>query len=380
VISRGIKIKFYYKWVISNEGKHVAKFMPWEEGVSVGLAPSMSDHPPGDYSLTYYMAPLLAELVQKDKEGLGELQQKHGCLEEEISLSCNYIRSINLPLDMRLLKIILTGCLCWFISLGSSAQYYDWQARVVQDFDELVEFSKLMDDNGYMPANINAFYKDGEVKFSTIWEKYEKPVKWEFKVNMGQQELFMNMETMNTKGFAPVDMSIYVQNNQVRYAAIWVLDTVVPWRAWTDLTPDEFQARNDTMTAQNYTLTDVSGYQVNGEAVYAGLWKKYASGPWRYVYGLNEEEFKATLIQRKEEDYLPYDMSVFSLNGVLKYSAIWMKAHNETFVIAYGHETDKFQEMFDSKLKEGYALTDYDGYELNGATYYSAIFKKAVAK
>src|SRR6478672_13730894 len=100
------------------------------------------------------------------------------------------------PISMKLLKpflivcMLLTGTLCY-------GQWYDWQTRVTQSDSELIAFSQVMDQYGYMPSNINGFYYNGEAKFSTIWEKYPQVSKWEFKVNMTFEELNIKMTEMN---------------------------------------------------------------------------------------------------------------------------------------------------------------------------------------
>jgi hypothetical protein len=81
-------------------------------------------------------------------------------------------------------------------------------------------------------------------------------------------------DAMTAQGFRPRKVCGYTGFGKQYFAAIWDKDGGPPWIARHNLSTAQFQQQFDEFTAQGYWLTDVSGYDLGGQAGFAAIWEK----------------------------------------------------------------------------------------------------------
>ena len=81
------------------------------------------------------------------------------------------------------------------------------------------------------------------------------------------------------------------------YAAIWKNSGTPAWQARFGLTAANFQSTFNTLNTQGYRLTCVSGYEFNGQALYAAIWDQTSGAAWQARFGLTSAEYQTTFDQ-----------------------------------------------------------------------------------
>ena len=70
------------------------------------------------------------------------------------------------------------------------------------------------------------------------------------------------------------------------------------WVARHGLTGADYQSEFNRWTGAGYRLTSVSGYEENGDARYAAIWRKLPGPAWQARHGLTSQQYQATFDER----------------------------------------------------------------------------------
>jgi hypothetical protein len=75
-------------------------------------------------------------------------------------------------------------------------------------------------------------------------------------------------------------VSGYAVGGQDFYAAIWDMSTGPAWEAHHRMTSDQYQAQFNELVGQGFRLTNISGYAVGSQDLYAAIWDKSCGRAW----------------------------------------------------------------------------------------------------
>jgi hypothetical protein len=152
------------------------------------------------------------------------------------------------------------------------------------------------------------------------------------------------------------------QERHGTFAAIWVKGGGPPWGARHGLPAAEYQQAFDQLTAQGYRLVDVSGYAVNNQTWYAGIWEQRPGPAWQARHGLSGSDYQQTFNQLAQDGYRLVRVSGSTVQGTPRYAAIWEKNDGPLWVAFHGVEGFRYQQAFDELVAKGYRLIDVSGY------------------
>jgi len=136
-------------------------------------------------------------------------------------------------------------------------------------------FQSEFDNNGaagYRLVNLGVAGTLGGPVFAGIWE--QKGGASEARAAMNAAQYQAKFDAMTAQGFRPRKVCGYTGFGKQYFAAIWDKDGGPPWIARHNLSTAQFQQQFDEFTAQGYWLTDVSGYDLGGQAGFAAIWEK----------------------------------------------------------------------------------------------------------
>src|SRR5215203_5497960 len=127
------------------------------------------------------------------------------------------------------------------------AQWFSWESRSDQTFEEVIALGSEMGQRGYAPVRIESNIENGELRYSTIWIK-EKDLgreKWQFSAQMNATAFQFQVEDMKAKGFAPIDAAVSPLAGQPSFSIIWGTGALKNWQPWHGLTAQEVIARTN---------------------------------------------------------------------------------------------------------------------------------------
>lgn len=184
-------------------------------------------------------------------------------------------------------------------------------------------------EKGFRPVEVCGYEAGGGVRFAAIWEKGEKdaPAR-EARPALTSDELRKLYADLSNAGYRPVRVSGYAVGTEARYATIWEkAPKGAVWHARRDLTATQYQDVFDEQREQKRRLVQASGYTVDGEERYAGVWEPMPAanqGTFSH-HTMDAKKYEATLADYKRQGYRPVRVSSYEVKGQVKYAATWVK-------------------------------------------------------
>ncbi|MEM9594660.1 MAG: hypothetical protein AAGD06_10360 [Acidobacteriota bacterium] len=220
---------------------------------------------------------------------------------------------------------------------------------------------------GYRPVHI-AGYGVGEVAyFAAIWEPIGGPG-WPppgffTRHDMTPAEYQAEFTARSAAGYRLTQISGYAVAGEPYYAAIWEQTSGPAWVARHGMTSEEYQQQYDQWTGRGYRLVKVSGFGLDGEAIYAAIWEQDTSGtPWAARHGMTSEGYQDEFNRLGEAGYRVVHLSAFAVDGESRFAAIWEKVSGPAWSARHGMTSDGYQEEFNYKAKDGFRPRVVSGY------------------
>jgi hypothetical protein len=130
---------------------------------------------------------------------------------------------------------------------------------------------------------------------------------------------------------------------------------------------------SEELKGQGYRLTDVSGYDVGGQARYAAIWEKTNGPPWEAPYGLTSAQYQQTFEDLTKRGYRLVRVSGYGIEGQASYASIWEQRSGPAWQARSDMTAAKFQRVCDELAGQGYRLIDVSGCDVGGQDRYAAI-------
>ncbi|KAL5343119.1 hypothetical protein BJX70DRAFT_207938 [Aspergillus crustosus] len=182
-------------------------------------------------------------------------------------------------------------------------------------------------EKGYHLRQVNGYTVKGEPRFAAIWEPVvssRRLAHHDLTLDAMQEAFYQYRE----QGYKPIHFSAYEVNGSARFAAIYELitDDDLSWWSWVQMTSSGFQDRFDGYLEDGYRLTDVSGYSVEGQVYFNGIWDNTtASGAWWARHNLDSPTFQSEFDKFKADGYVLRALSGYNTGTADRYAALWIK-------------------------------------------------------
>jgi len=199
---------------------------------------------------------------------------------------------------------------------------------------------------------------------------------WVARHGMTAADYQTEFNTMVAQGYRLTYVSGYAVNGQALYAAIWEKSSGAAWVAKHGLTAAQYQTEFNTQAAAGYHLVLVNGYTVNGVDYYAALWDKSSVGPWEAHHGMSAAQYQTTFNTLVAQGYRLRHVSGYGANGNQEFAAIWEKASGPAWIAKNGLTAAQYQAEFNAQVAAGYHLTLVNGYPVGNDVRYVAIWEQ----
>ena len=233
--------------------------------------------------------------------------------------------------------------------------------------------------SGYRLVEVSGYNVGNQDLYAAIWEKSPGPA-WVARHGLTSAQYQAQFDSLVGQGFRLVDVSGYAVNGQARYAAIWQKSAGPAWVARHGLTSAQYQAQFDSLVGQGFRLVCVSGYAVNGQDLYAGIWEKIPGPAWVARHGLTSAQYQAQFDSLVGQGFRLTDVSGYAVNGQALYAAIWEKSNGRAWVARHGLSSSEYQGQFDNLVDQGYRLKGVNGYGVGNQARYAAIWQSEAMK
>ncbi|WP_454752644.1 hypothetical protein [Cupriavidus necator] len=238
----------------------------------------------------------------------------------------------------------------WEARNGLSAQQYQ------QEFESLVA-------RGFRPVVVRGYGVNGRPTYAALFEQREGPA-FVARQGLTRAEYQRELDRWVQAGYRPVDVAGFTSGGIDRYAVIFEKVQGPEFRAFHGITAAAYQAEIDRAVRDGFGPVRVSGYNVNGQDLYAAIFEKRASPPFAARYGMSSAQYQQAFNELGQQGYRLVHLSSWKAGDSGRYAAIWEKTDGPVWQARHNMLSDSYQEELDKLAKAGYRLRDFSASHL----------------
>lgn len=238
-----------------------------------------------------------------------------------------------------------------------------------QVFDEAVQ-------SGYRLEWIDGYTHGGKAHFNVIFRTDEQGIDWKNHGSMTGTTYQQNFDKYREEGFLLVHVDSYVVGDNVLYAAIWRKSSGA-FTAYHGSTAEEHQKSFDSLKSDGWRPKVISVASVGGKLRYTALYTKQDIGNFEARSFLTPDEYQIKFDQNKENGrHLQY-LNSYLHGGKLHFSAIWAEKPEASGLIArHGLTAGQFQTSWEDALSVGFRTQAITACEEDGKVRYAVYWTK----
>ena len=215
---------------------------------------------------------------------------------------------------------------------------------------------------------------------ATFNTEFHDPVStgWYFRYGLTSNAYNNAWTTYKNRGYVPIDIETDRIGNATRYAGVWQKnEDGRGWVSYRNLSSDGFHEKWEEYKNKGYRPIDQDAEVVGGSVIYSLIMVENKEGvSWISNRNLTSAEFSAKFKQYKDND-IPIDVDALEVNGVMRYSIIWMENKGNTgWVELRDMSPQTYGQRFQQYADQGYRVADLDCYSTGGQLRYAAIWEK----
>jgi Beta-lactamase/Bacterial tandem repeat domain 1 len=174
-----------------------------------------------------------------------------------------------------------------------------------------------------------------------------------------------------------LDVKGYELNGADHYAAIWEQRGGPTLITHHGMSSDLYSTLYAQYHDQGYRLVHVSGYGVNGVALFAAIWEQNDDGKDLPIgeHNLSAEKFQYLFNLHGSQGYRLIDLDAYTVNDVPYYAGVWEKSADPSPEVHHIMTEPEYRRIFAEKLDQGYRLARLSPYVVSGYPMYAAIWE-----
>ena len=238
-----------------------------------------------------------------------------------------------------------------------------------QVFDEAVQ-------SGYRLEWIDGYTDDGKAHFNVIFRTDEQGIDWKNHGSMTGTTYQQKFDEYREEGFSLVHVDSYVVGNDVLYAAIWRKSSGA-FTAYHGSTAEEHQKSFDSLKSNGWTPKVISVASVGGKLRYTALYTKQAIGSFEARSFLTPDEYQTKFDENKASGRHLHYLKSYLHQGKLHFSAIWAeKPEVSGLKASHGLTAGQFLTGWDDAMSAGFRTRAISGCEEGGKVRYAVYWTK----
>jgi hypothetical protein len=230
---------------------------------------------------------------------------------------------------------------------------------------------------GMSPRTLSAHRDGTDVKVSGSFQR-GIPGGWYVRLYMTGEQFQQRFNEYYAQGMIPRETTVITNywGNDARYTATWrKLEAGESFEHRAGLTPSGFNAKwSDLVQNKGWRVGDYFGYSVGGDDYVSALFTSKDARPFYLWTNHTYADLKSKIDQGFASGLAPVSVTVSELDGATRYNAILRRAPG-CWHWWVGMSKDGYQQVFNDMSSRGYRLHKIQGYD--GSDRYAAIFTLA---
>lgn len=140
----------------------------------------------------------------------------------------------------------------------------------------------------------------------------------------------------------------------------------------------DYQCLFDQMTGAGYRLDRIDASNLGGSTFFNALFAPDGDTAWKAFHGMTGSAYQERFDQMTQDGYRPVQVDSYLSGGSVRYTAIFEKAPGSAYSAYHGLSTADHQDRFDELVGKGYRPTSLSVVAVNGQHRYTALYEKGI--
>lgn len=219
--------------------------------------------------------------------------------------------------------------------------------------------------------------------FSLLWQSVRGRVPFEEHRDLTPSEYDQRDQAAQAAGLVPIDIEAYQTSAGMRYAGLWMRPrTAVATRVDYDQTSQEFGQTFGNLRNSGYRLVDVEAYRTSGGIRYAGVWHRSCdNGNWSEWRDMDRAHYQARYDSLNALGYRVVDLESYLAPSGQRYAAIWQRvAPGRAWAVRTDRDLKSFLNFHNQYVDEGLRLIDYESYDTANGVRHAGVWAENDAR
>jgi hypothetical protein len=177
-------------------------------------------------------------------------------------------------------------------------------------------------------------------------------------------------------GYRPVWVDAYEIGTRTFFNLIMRPEDGVPWVARHGMDSAGYQSQYDLMKRDGFRLINVTSYLDNGAVRYAAIWRKQGGPELVAYHGLGAAAHQTQFNSLVGSGFHPVNISVVSPGDTLQFTAFYLKESVGVFEAPSFVDSAGYQSAWNTNTRAGRHLVYLNAYQHAGSYRFSAIFQQ----
>lgn len=224
-------------------------------------------------------------------------------------------------------------------------------------------------------ADVSVYNENGQETYAAIWDK-KVSSGWIARHAMSESGYQSEVTTQKKAGYRPDRITIADINGRLVFACIFNKTSAV-WEARHNMSSQQYQTEyNNWVGSKGYRLVEVCGYKRNGQETYAAVWEKSAGPQYVARHAMSADQYQNEFNTQYGNGYKPVRVSAFEVGGQSRFAVIFEKMNDGVYARS-ALTPYNYQAEYDNNWGTGSSLKHVCGYNVNGKTYFAALWMGA---
>ncbi len=243
--------------------------------------------------------------------------------------------------------------------------------------DKYQEIIDQLAPSGTMPVWIDFFEAENKVLVNAIFEP-SKNRRWLARHNLtGEKYQEVFDKYVKDEGFRLTQIDAYTKNGQIRYACIMVKESGPEQHRYHGISEEKHQEKIDDLKSKGFVPVLMSVASISGKRYYTATYEKKNVGSWEARSKLTSAEYQQKFDENKVAGRKLAYLNAYTHNGVIYYSAIWQSEGGGGYVARHNLSATGYQDEFEKWRDAGYWVEMVTGAcDSSGKSVFAALWRK----
>ncbi|GAB3332821.1 peptidoglycan DD-metalloendopeptidase family protein [Marilutibacter aestuarii] len=228
--------------------------------------------------------------------------------------------------------------------------------------------------SGYALEWIDGFDVGGKVYYNAVFRP--RSGAWKAFHGLSAAQYQQRFDQYTGQGYRPVQVESHAGSGGVRYAGIFRKQAGPAYSAYHGLDASTHQARMDALSRAGYRPRNVSVVSVGGQRRYTALYEKADIGSWQAKSQLTANQYQQAFEANAGAGRQLVYLNAYVHGGQPHFSAIWSSKASGPYKARHGLDSAQYQSEWQATTRAGYATRDVTGYASGNHARYAAIWRK----